>query len=157
MAWTDKDGNIIYVDNVLCYIQNKVKITDVDTVVSLCDPVFEPGEIEEAKNIIAGVEDDMLLGNLIVENKGTEPSFSTNLDITVDNKEFMFIFDGNCYSESNLTSCNLPFLNKKNEMNSQRSFPLKLSPMILINPDTDSVKMNLKLSARCKDKGEIIR
>ena len=86
----------------------------------------------------------MLLGNLIVENKGTEPSFSTNLDITVDNKEFMFIFDGNCYSESNLTSCNLPFLNKKNEMNSQRSFPLKLSPMILINPDTDSVKMNYR-------------
>ena len=49
MAWTDKDGNISYVDNVLCYIQNKVKITDVDTVVSLCDPVFEPGEIEVAK------------------------------------------------------------------------------------------------------------
>ena len=49
MAWTDPDGKTIYIDNVLCYIQNKVTILDADTIVSLCDPVFEATEIEAAK------------------------------------------------------------------------------------------------------------
>ena len=61
----------------------------------------------------------MLLGNLEVENIGAEPSFLTNLEITLDKKEYMFVQQGNCEFKTNqtLASCKLPFLNKVGEMN----------------------------------------
>jgi len=119
----------------------------------LCDIT---ANIKQETKIVAGAELDMLLGNLDVENIGAEPSFLTNLEITLDKKDYMFVQQGNCEFKSNLTSCKLPFLNKGREMNSKRTFPLKLTSHKLIRPDTNVVEINVKLSSTCKNRPEII-
>ena len=44
----EKNENIIF-DEVLCYIQNKIKILEVDPIVLLCEPVFDADKLEKAK------------------------------------------------------------------------------------------------------------
>jgi len=125
-----------------------------DTENCLCDVT---AKIEKAKKIVAGATTDMHMGDLIIENKGTEPAFYTNLEITIDKNMYMFVPQGNCFFDGNLTSCDLPFFNSNNLENSKRSIPLKLSPMQLVHSDTEFVKMKVKLSSKnCKNKREII-
>ena len=49
MTWTNEDGKTVLIDEVLCYVQNKMKILEVDPIVSLCDPVFDATQIEQSK------------------------------------------------------------------------------------------------------------
>ena len=49
MGGEDKSKETIIIDDVLCYIQNKMKILGLDPIISLCEPVFGPEKIENAK------------------------------------------------------------------------------------------------------------
>ena len=119
----------------------------------LCDIT---ANLKQETQIIAGAELDMLLGNLVVENIGAEASFLTNVEISLDKTMYMFVQQGNCEFDTNLTSCKLPFLNKGGELNSERTFPLKLTSHKLIRPDTNVVEMNVKLRSTCKKRPEIV-
>ena len=44
----DENGNLV-IDEVLCYVQNKMKIIDVDVIVQLCETAWKPDVIEKAK------------------------------------------------------------------------------------------------------------
>ena len=50
MGANDEDGKNILIDEVLCYIQNKMKILGVDSIVQLCEPVFDAEQVEKAKD-----------------------------------------------------------------------------------------------------------
>ena len=49
MGSDDEDSKGIIIDEVLCYIQNKMKILSVDNIVILCEPVFDAEQVENAK------------------------------------------------------------------------------------------------------------
>ena len=50
MGANDEEGKNILIDEVLCYIQNKMKILGVDSIVQLCEPVFDVEQVEKAKD-----------------------------------------------------------------------------------------------------------
>ena len=52
MGSDDEDSKGIIIDEVLCYIQNKMKILSVDNIVILCEPVFDAEQVESAKEIL---------------------------------------------------------------------------------------------------------
>jgi len=121
----------------------------------LCDV---KADIVKERRIVAGASDEMTLGGLKIENQGAEPSFYTNVEVTIDKTKYTFKSIGNCFYNSSIASCDLPFLNSRNEQNSKRNFPLRVSPIELIHPDTEFVKMKLKVTSKnCKSKNDLVK
>ena len=52
MGEGDKSSENIIVDDVLCYTQNKMKILGLEPIIILCEPVFGPEKIENAKQTL---------------------------------------------------------------------------------------------------------
>jgi len=111
--------------------------------------------IENVDSIVAGATTEFHIGDIKIENTGKEPSFYNELEVVFDKNNFFFTQE-NCFYDANQTTCSLPFLNSRNEQNSERSIPLKLSPLQLIKPDTEFIEMQVKLTSSCKNKNSVI-
>eukprot|EP00092_Neocalanus_flemingeri_P029458 GFUD01031988.1.p1 GENE.GFUD01031988.1~~GFUD01031988.1.p1 ORF type:complete len:997 (+),score=213.69 GFUD01031988.1:96-3086(+) len=120
-----------------------------DTRNCMCDI---KASIDKANKIVAGKTSDIYLGDIHIENIGTEPSFSTILEITIDKNNYIFLPQKNCFSEN----CSFPFINAENKRNSKYSIPLKLKPIGLIQTDIKFVEIQVKLTSTCKDKNSAI-
>lgn len=49
MSDSDDGNDKLIIDEVLCYVQNKMKILPVDAIVQLCETTFKPEQIEKSK------------------------------------------------------------------------------------------------------------
>ena len=92
------------------------------------------------------------LGELILSNKGDEPSINNMLDVVIDSAMFDFVDvdTWRCNYRGSKISCSLPYLDKSGNTYGDRTIPLELKLKSgSIPSDVDSISMGLKMTTKC--------